>query len=185
MSLHAALARARTKEDIKDGHQAAEDLRRLEGFFLLAGLTQACSALWRLLSGSSARSCGGQQGQSGEVAGGHGQCEPGADAFDAAQRRFCHAADGLGPAEGEKEQTTIRAIVVPTQVNLLSAFLRQGVAGVAGGAGVVGKVAELSGNMWGVRGGTRRSGGSFQPRNRLARVWRHNRHCPNPCRPRA
>ena len=149
MSLHAALARARTEEDIKDGLQAAEDLRRLEGLFLLAGLTQACSALWRLLSGSSARSCGGQPGQSGEVAGGHGQCEPGADAFDVAQRRLCHAADGLGPAEGEKEQTTIRAIVVPTQVDLLSEFLRQGVAGVAGGAGADGGMAELSGDMRG------------------------------------
>ena len=63
-----------------------------------------------------------------------------------------HAADGPGPAEGEEEQTTIRGIVVPTQVDLLSAFLRQGVTGVAGGAGVDGGMAELSGDMRGDAG---------------------------------
>ena len=88
---------------------------------------------------SSCQACGslseGQQaGQSGEVAGGPGQGESGADAFGPAQHRLGHAADGLGPAEG--------------LLDLLSAFLRQGVTGVAGGAPVDGGMADLAGDMW-------------------------------------
>jgi len=116
---------------------------------LLAGLMRACSALWRLLVGPAPRSHGRQAGQSGEVAGNNRQGDAGAEAFDAAQHRLGDAADGLGPAGGEKEQATIRGIVVPTQVDLLSAFLRQGVSGVAGGAGADGGMAELSGDMRG------------------------------------
>ena len=43
--------------------------------------------------------------------------EPGADPFETAINGLSHAANGFGPAEGEEDQTTIRWIVVPTQVD--------------------------------------------------------------------
>ena len=68
-----------------------------------------------LLVGPSPRSRGQRAGQSGEVAGSHGQGETREDAFDPAQHRLGHSTDGLGPAEG--------------LLDFHSAFLRLGVAG--------------------------------------------------------
>ena len=76
----------------------------------------------RLQRSTDSRAEGKQPGQSDAIAGHHRQGETGADAFDAAQHRLGHATDGLGPTEGFPD--------------LLAAFLRQGVTGVAGGAPV-------------------------------------------------
>ena len=88
-------------------------------------------------------SCGRQPWQPGEVVGGHRWYEAGPHPFDAAIDGLGHAANGFAPAEGEEEQTTIRGIVVPTQVDLIPAPLEQGLSGMAGGPSV-------DGGMWGL-----------------------------------
>jgi hypothetical protein len=74
--------------------------------------------------------------QSGKVVGFHCQDEAGPRALDAAIDGLGHAADGFCPAEGEEDQTTIRGIVFPTQVDPLSVLDLEGIALASGRAGV-------------------------------------------------